>query len=393
MALSIPAGMAIEMTAARLALAPSLPGRVPYVDLEAQYAEEREALLSRIDAVFRSGDFVGGEFVQLFEEAAARYIGAAEVVGVGSGTAALELGLWALGVGPGDEVITPPNSYIASTAAIVRVGARPVFADVGPDQNIDPAAIEAAITPRTAAIMVVHLTGRMCDMAAIMAIARRHGLAVIEDAAQAMGSSFQGRRAGSFGTIGCFSAHPVKNLNAAGDAGFIATSDPALAERLRLLRRQGLETRDIANEWGTVARLDNLQAAILDFRLTRLDALIARRRDNAALYRERLDPSSVYRAPPDARGFETFHTFVVQCNRRDALRAHLAAHDIGSAIHYPIPIHLQPAAVSLGYRLGDFPQTETQARRILSLPVHQYLDAGAVAHVADTVNAFFAETP
>ncbi len=378
------------MTAARLAIAPSHTGPVPYVDLCAQYAEEREALLARIDSVFRSGDFVGGEFVQRFEQAAADYIGVSDVVGVGSGTAALELGLWALDIGAGDEVITPPNSYIASTAAIVRAGARPVFADVGPDQNIDAAAVEAAITPRTAAIMVVHLTGRMCDMAAIMAIAKRHGLAVIEDAAQAMGSSFAGRRAGAFGAIGCFSAHPVKNLNAAGDAGFIATSDPEIAERLRLLRRQGLETRDLANEWGTVARLDNLQAAILDYRLGRLDRLISRRRDNAAVYADRLDARHVFRAAPDARGVETFHTYVVQCDRRDALRAHLAEAGIGSAIHYPIPIHLQPAAASLGYKAGDFPRTEEQAARILSLPVQQYLGAETVGYVADVVNGFFA---
>jgi dTDP-4-amino-4,6-dideoxygalactose transaminase len=380
------------MTAAGLALKSAPPVQVPYVDLAAQYEQERDEILARVDQVFRSGQFVGGAFVERFESAAARYIGVPQVVGVNSGTDALELGLWALGIGPGDEVITPPNSYIASTAAIQRVGATPVFADVGPDQNIDPAAIEAAISPRTVAIMVVHLTGRMADMAAVMAIADRHGLAVIEDAAQAMGSTFDGRRAGSFGAIGCFSAHPVKNLNAAGDAGFIATRDVAVARRLRNLRRHGLETRDRSGEWGTVSRLDNLQAAILELRLEKLDGVIAARRRNAAVYQDRLTSPAVFRAPDDARAFNTFHTYVIQSGRRDALQDHLAQTGIGSAVHYPVPIHLQPAARDLDYAPGAFPETESQAQRILSLPIHQYLDVEAVAHIAACIEEFFATT-
>ena len=367
------------------------PVQIPFVDLAAQYAQERDEILSRVDRVFRSGQFVGGEFVERFESAAARYVGVPEVVGVNSGTDALELGLWALGIGPGDEVITPPNSYIASTAAILRVGATPVFADVAEDQNIDPVAVEAAITPRTAAIMVVHLTGRMGDMAAIMQIADRHGLVVIEDAAQAMGSTFDGQRAGSFGAIGCFSAHPVKNLNAAGDAGFISTHDAALAGRIRNLRRHGLETRDRSGEWGTVSRLDNLQAAILELRLEKLDSVIEARRRHAAVYQDRLDASVVYRAPDDPRAFNTFHTYVVQTDQRDALQAHLTRAGVGTAVHYPVPIHLQPAARGLNHRVGDFPETESQAQRILSLPVHQHLDVEAVAYVAACVEEFFTD--
>ena len=377
------------MTTAGLALKSAPTVQIPFVDLATQYEQEREEILSRVDQVFRSGQFVGGEFVERFEAAAARYIGVPQVVGVNSGTDALELGLWALGIGPGVEVITPPNSYIASTAAIRRVGATPVFADVGPDQNIDPSAIEAAITSRTAAIMVVHLTGRMCDMAAIMRLADQHGLAVIEDAAQAMGSTFNDQRAGSFGAIGCFSAHPVKNLNAAGDAGFVATRDVALANRLRNLRRHGLENRDRSAEWGTVSRLDNLQAAILELRLGKLDGVIEARRRHADVYRDSLNASDVFRTPDDSRAFNSFHTYVVQTDQRDALQAHLAQEGVGSAVHYPVPIHLQPAARDLGYKVGAFPETESQAKRILSLPVHQHLDVEAIAYVGACVDSFF----
>lgn len=380
------------MTTAGLALKSTPRVHIPFVDLATQYEQERDEILSRVDQVFRSGQFVGGEFIERFETAAARYIGVPQVIGVNSGTDALELGLWALGIGPGVEVITPPNSYIASTAAICRVGGTPVFADIGPDQNIDPSAIEAAITPRTAAIMVVHLTGRMCDMAAIMRLADRHGLAVIEDAAQAMGSMFNGQCAGSFGAIGCFSAHPVKNLNAAGDAGFIATSDLVLANRLKNLRRHGLENRDLAVEWGTVSRLDNLQAAILELRLEKLDGVIEVRRRHADVYRECLKSSDVFRAPDDLRAFNSFHTYVVQSDQRDALQTHLARAGIGSAVHYPVPIHLQPAAADLGCKAGAFPEAEAQALRILSLPVHQHLDVEAIAYVAACVEGFFSAT-
>jgi dTDP-4-amino-4,6-dideoxygalactose transaminase len=358
---------------------------VPYVNLAAQYAEERKLLLPLIDRALSSGQWVGGPAVEEFESSAARYLDAKHVVGVASGTDALILGLRALGIGVGDEVITPPNSFVASTAAIVFVGAKPVFADVLPDQNIDPAAIEAAITPRTRAILPVHLTGRMAQMDGIMAIAARHGLAVIEDAAQAMGSRLNGRHAGTYGHIGAFSAHPLKNLNAMGDAGFLATDDAGLAARLRLLRNNGLADRNTVVEWGVVSRLDNVQATVLQHRLLQLDDVIAARRRNAAQYREQLDSRRTF-APPCRTGeFNTFHTFVIQTDERDALRAHLADRGIGTAIHYPIPIHLQPAARDLGYRRGDFPVTERQAERILTLPVHQFLDRGDIGYVVEAI--------
>jgi dTDP-4-amino-4,6-dideoxygalactose transaminase len=363
---------------------------VPYVNLAAQYADERATLLPLLDQALSSGQWVGGPLVEEFEAAAARYLGTPHVVGVASGTDALILGLRALGIGPGDEVITPPNSFVASTAAIHFAGATPVFADVLPDQNIDPAAVEAAITPRTRAIMPVHLTGRMADMAALGAIAAKHGLAVIEDAAQAMGSRLDGRHAGTVGTVGCFSAHPLKNLNAIGDGGFLATADATLADRLRRLRNNGLADRNTVTEWGVVSRLDHLQAAVLRHRLDRLDGIVAARRRNAEQYRARLDGAVVFAPPCRPAEFNSFHTFVIQVERRDELQAFLTANGVGTAIHYPVPIHLQPAAQSLGYRPGDFPVTERQAGRILTLPVNQSLTAQEIDYVAETVNGFYA---
>jgi dTDP-4-amino-4,6-dideoxygalactose transaminase len=361
---------------------------VPYVDLAAQYADERDIVLPLIDRALAGGQWVGGPAVEEFEQAAARYLGARHVVGVASGTDALILGLRALGVGAGDEVITPPNSFVASTAAIFFAGAKPVFADVLPDQNIDPAAVEAAITPRTRAILPVHLTGRMARMDAIMAIAERHGLAVIEDAAQAIGSRLHGRPAGMFGHLGAFSAHPLKNLNAMGDAGFVATNDAGLAARLRLLRNNGLADRNTVVEWGVVSRLDNVQATILHHRLRQLDDVIAARRRNAALYRKRLDHSRIFAPPCRDVEVNTFHTFVIQVDERDALRSHLTDRGVGTAIHYPIPIHLQPAAKDLGYRKGDFPAAERQAERILTLPIHQFLARDDIEYVAEAIATF-----
>ena len=361
---------------------------VPYVNMAAQWAEERDALLPVIERVLAGGQWVGGPAVAEFEAAAAKLCGVAHAVALNSGTDALVLGMAALGIGPGDEVITPPNSFIASTAAIVHLGARPVFVDVGDDQNIDPERIEAAVTPRTKAVMPVHLTGRMADMEPIMAVAERHGIWVVEDAAQSAGSRYDGRMSGSFGRVGCFSTHPLKNLNACGDGGFLTTEDDAVAETVRALRNHGLVTRDSVARFGQVSRMDSLQAAILQFRLGRLDETIRRRRANAALYRERLDRERVFIPDDRERAFDSYHTFVIQVERRDALQAFLQAHGVGTAVHYPVPIHLQPAAADLGYRAGDFPVAELQAGRILTLPINQTLGPEDIAYVADLVNDF-----
>ena len=335
------------------------------------------------------GSFVGThDDLAALERRLAEYCGTAEAVALNSGTDALLLAMKIAGVGEGDEVITPPNSFVASTATIVQLGARPVFADVLADQNIDPEKIAKAITPRTKAIMPVHLTGRVCRMDEIMEIADRHGLAVIEDAAQAIGSMYKGKLAGSIGHFGCFSAHPLKNLNALGDGGFVTTNDKAAAERMRRLRAHGMADRATIEEWGMVSRMDTLQAAILDYRLDKLPEVIAKRRDNAALYQQLLDHERIYVPPCRNEEFNTFHTFVVQVDGRDALQAHLKEIGIKTAIHYPVPIHLQPAAKALGHKMGDFPMTERQADRILTLPINQYLTEGDVETVAAEVMAF-----
>ena len=374
--------------------------RIGYVNLPAQFEEERAEILRAVEGVFRRGDFIGGEAVGKLEAELSAYLGAPQVgtpqvgtphvVTLNSGTDALILAMKALDIGAGDEVITPPNSFVASTAAIIAVGATPVFADVLPDQNIDPAAVEAAVTPRTRAIMPVHLTGRMADMTLLMAIARKHSLAVIEDSAQAVGSTFDGRMCGTIGTFGCFSAHPLKNLNAAGDAGFVVTADAGLAARIRRLRNHGLINRSDVEEWGTVSRLDTLQAEVLRIRLRHLPSVIERRRRNAAHYRDALAGLPIFIPPCRNIEFNTFHTFVVQTDRRDDLQKFLAGKGIETAIHYPVPIHLQAAAAHLGHRRGDFPVTERQAGRILTFPVNQFLADADIDYICEGVREFFA---
>jgi dTDP-4-amino-4,6-dideoxygalactose transaminase len=366
------------------------PPDIPYVNLGAQADEQMSDLVAIFEKVARRGSFVGtGGEVESLEARLAEYCGVKEVIALNSGTDALILAMKVAGIRPGDEVITPPNSFVASTAAIVHVGARPVFADVLPDQNIDPEAIARAITPRTRAVMPVHLTGRVCRMDAIMEIAERHRLIVIEDAAQSIGSTFQGRRCGSFGHFGCFSAHPLKNLNAMRDAGFVTTNDSTAAARLRRLRAYGLADRDTVNEWGVVSRMDVLQAAIIEYRLDKLPDVILKRRENAAIYQRLLKHENIFVPPCRQDEFNTFHTFVIQAERRDELQRHLHGIGIKTAIHYPVPIHLQPAAAGLGYRKGDFPVTEAQAKTILTLPVNQHMTAQDVNTVAAEVLNFY----
>lgn len=362
--------------------------RVPYVDLPAQYAEQREAILECIEGVGRVGQFVNSRDIELFEQDIAERVGVRHVIAVASGTDALIVAMRALGLGPGDEVITPPCSFVASTAAIVEIGATPVFADVREDLNIDPTAVAAAITPRTRAIMPVHLTGRIADMNPILEIAGRHGIAVVEDAAQSIGSRYDGRPSGSFGSVGCFSAHPLKSLNAIGDGGYITTDDDRVADFARLYRNVGLADRDTMVSWGRVSRLDAIQASILRHRLTCLDDVIARRRRNVEAYRRLLADVPVTLPVCRANEFNTFHLFIVQSDHRDELLSFLEARSIEAIPHYRVPIHLQPGARDLGYRAGDFPVCERLAGRILSLPIHQYLTEDDIAYVAEAIREF-----
>lgn len=359
---------------------------IPYINLGQQWAEEREDLLKTIDEVLSTGNYIGGYPVDKFESSLGNYCGSNHCISLNSGTDALIYSLIALGIGPGDEVITVPNSFIASTAAIIHVGAQPVFIDVLPDQNLDPDLIEGAITPKTKAIMPVHLTGRVCKMDRIMRIAKKYDLKVIEDCAQAIGSEYMGKKAGTFGDIGCFSAHPLKNLNACGDAGYAITNSSELAEKIKLLRGHGLVDRNTANFFGYVSRLDPIQAVILDYRLDKIDALFMRRRSNAALYRSLLNVEKVFFPKEEEIEFNTYHTFVIQIDNRDKIQSELLELGIGTAIHYPVPIHLQPAAQKIGYKSGNFPVAEAQSKKILSLPIHQYLSEEDVRYVSDSLN-------
>lgn len=364
--------------------------RVPYVDLARQHAPLKDEILRAVAAVVDHGRFILGDEVALLEGRFAALCGVRHAVAVNSGTDALVLALRALGVGPGDEVITAPNSFVATASAIVLAGARPVFADVGNDYNLDPAALERAITPRTRAVIPVHLTGRPADMTAILEIARARSIVVIEDCAQAVMAEHRGRRVGAFGSIGCFSLHPLKTFNACGDGGMLTTDDAERAARLRELRNIGLRTRDDCVVWSGNSRLDTLQAAILLVKLDYVDRWTEARRAHARRYRAALAEVTRIQVPTE-HAFEkaVYHAFVIQADRRDALRQYLAAHGIDTAVHYPVPIHLQTMAQPLGYGPGSFPVAEAQAARILSLPVFPELSADDIDYVAAAIRSFY----
>jgi dTDP-4-amino-4,6-dideoxygalactose transaminase len=362
--------------------------RVPYMELPRQFSDG--AVVRRIAEEFERCQFVGGPQVAQFEARFARVAGTPHAVGLNSGTDALWLGLRALDVTDG-EVITAPNSFVASAGAIVAAGARPVFADVMADYTIDPDAVAAAVTSRTRAIIPVHLTGTPADMDAINKIAARHGLHVLEDAAQAVGAAVNGRPVGSLAAGGCFSLFPLKNLGVAGDAGMFSTSSAPLDARMRLLRNHGLRTRDECEVFAYNSRLDTLQAIVGDVLLDQLEGVTKKRIEHAAWYDGALaDLAPDVIVPPRRSGIrQVFHTYVVQVERRERLMSYLTEHGIETKIHYPIPIHRQPAAAYLGYQEGAFPRCDAQAPRILSLPVHEFLDESQLAYVVDTIRRFY----
>lgn len=364
--------------------------QIPFVSLREQYEDVAAEIRAALDGVFRRSSFVLGEEVRRFEEAFAAYCGCAHAVGVGSGTEALHLALRAVGVRPGSEVITVANVWVPTACAIHAAGAVPVFVDVEPDTgNMDVAAVASRITPRTAAIVPVHLYGQPVDLDPLLALARARGVPVVEDACQAHGAEYKGRRAGSLGDAGCFSFYPTKNLGAYGDGGAVVTHDAALARTVRALRNYGEgEQRYRSERPGVNSRLDEVQAAMLRAKLPRLDEWNERRRRHAALYRERLAGTAV-RLPverPWAR--HNYHLFVVRSAHRDELAAWLGRHGIGTAVHYPVPVHLQPAFAHLGLAEGALPETERSCREVLSLPIYPELRAEQVERVAEVVAAF-----
>ncbi len=363
---------------------------IPFVDLRRQYEGIADEVIAAMSAVIGRTAFVGGDFVARFEREFAAYCEAEHCVGVANGTDALELCLRAFGIGPGDEVITVPNTFIATAAAITAVGATPVFVDVDADTyQLDPALLPAAITPRTRAIMPVHLYGHPADLDAILAVAAAHDLIVIEDACQAHGARYRGRRVGAIGHAGCFSFYPGKNLGAYGDGGAVVTNDAAVAARVRQLADHGRIDKYRHAVVGRNSRLDGLQAAVLSVKLRHLDRWNEERRRVAAGFTARLagGPVVTPAVSPDVE--PVFHLYVVRAEDREGLQAALAAEGIASGIHYPLPLHLQPAyaetCAAAGMRPGSFPVTEGQAGRILSLPIFPELGDDEIARICAVV--------
>jgi len=361
---------------------------IPFVDLQAQYRALKPEIDAAVLKVFEQASFILGPAVAAFENDFAAFCGTREAVGVSSGTSALHLALLAAGVGPGDEVITVPYTFVATVAAIEYSGASPVLVDVEPDYwTMDPAKLEAAITPRTKAIMPVHLYGQPADMDPILEIARRRGISVIEDAAQAHGSEYKGRRCGSMGTLGCFSFYPGKNLGAYGEGGAVVTDDPALAQRIRLLRAWGEEVRYEHKFKAFNYRMDGVQGAVLGVKLRHLEDWTEARRRNAVEYTRQLAGTPAI-APVERAGCRhVYHLYPVRLPQRDAWRTMLGEAGVQTGVHYPIPVHLQPAYHDLGYEAGDFPVAEGVSREVLSLPMFPELTADQIGTVAGLLKA------
>ncbi len=395
--------------------APITALRFPFLDLKAQYAAIQPEVEQALGRVFASQHFIGGEEVRAFEEEIAGYIGARHAIACASGTDAILLPLMALGIGPGDEVICPPFTFVATAGSIARLGARPVFADIDPATfNLDPAMIESRITPRTKAILPVHLFGLMADMSPIMETAARHGIAVIEDAAQAIGARcprYQ-RPAGTIGLINCFRFNPTKNLGAAGDGGLMTTHDDALADRLRLLCNHGGRTKYSYEILGTNSRLDALQAALLRVKLHHLESWTEGRRRNAARYSELFRAAGLERKitlPTEPSGYRhIYNQFTIRVNtarvdagdlagvdagdlarNRDSLRRHLRDAGIPTDIYYPAPLHLEQAFAYLGHRAGDFPVSEAVACEVLALPIYPELNEDHQRAVVEEIARFY----
>ncbi len=369
---------------------------VPLLDLRAQFATLRDEMIRAVTEVLDTQQFILGPRVAEFEARCAEYCGSPLALGVSSGTDALLLALMGLGIGPGDEVITSPFSFFATAGCIHRTGARPVFVDIDPATfNIDPEAVEAHITPRTKAILPVHLFGRCADMESLLSIARRHGLRVIEDAAQAFGSEDHGQRAGSMGDVGCFSFFPTKNLGGAGDGGLVTCRDPDLHRKMEQLRSHGSHPKYYHAMVGGNFRLDALQAAVLRVKLAYLDDWTAARRRNAAMYRERLrDLETTHLLalptdPPAQRHIWNQFTLRVPM-RRDLLQAHLKARGIGSEVYYPRPLHLQECFAYLGVHPGDLPEAELAATEVVSIPIYPELTEPQIDEVVAAIREFFA---
>jgi dTDP-4-amino-4,6-dideoxygalactose transaminase len=362
---------------------------IPFLDLKTQYQQIKPEIDAAVLQAIENAQFVQGPAVAAFEQRFASYCSAGHCLAVNSGTSALHVALLAAGVGAGDEVITVPLTFVATTAAILYSGATPVFVDVDPvSWTMDPTLIEAAITPRTRAILPVHLHGLAADMDPIMEIARRHGLIVIEDAAQAHGAEYKGRRAGSIADLGCFSFYPGKNLGAYGEGGAVVTNRPEFAHRISLLRDWGQESKYNHVLPGFNYRMDGIQGAVLNVKMNYIEAWTEARRNVAAQYDRLLEQHSCGRPRPPAHSRHVYHVYAVLLDERDRAHSAMEAAGIGTGVHYPVPVHLQKAYASLGYRAGDFPVSEVLAKQFLSLPIYAELrpeQVGAVVRELEKV--------
>lgn len=361
---------------------------IPFVNLGRQFRSLEKEFEEVFLDIGRSGTYIMGEHLENFENDAAAFCNVKHCIGVGNGSDALFLVLKAMGIGPGDEVITAANSFIATVWVIVATGAKPVLVDVGEDFNIDPDCMEAALTFKTKAVIPVHLTGRPAAMDEVNAIALSKNLIVLEDAAQAIGAKYKGRPVGSLGDAAGFSLHPLKNLGVYGDGGLITTNDSELDRALRKLRNHGLRNRDECEVWGFNSRLDAMQAAFASIKLKRLNGWNSRCLEIAEFYRNAL--KNIVQVPVD-KPFEhcVYHNFVVCTDRRDKLMSYMSLRGVDTRVHYPIPIHLQEAALSLGYGLGDFPNAEKFAKSMISLPIYPELTNDEVDYVVSVIQSFF----
>ncbi|MGA1195485.1 MAG: DegT/DnrJ/EryC1/StrS family aminotransferase [Candidatus Latescibacterota bacterium] len=363
---------------------------IPLIDLYAQYQSIKPEIDDAMQQVIRDSAFIGGPYLKAFEDAFAAYCSVPFGVGTSSGTTALHLVFAALGIGPGDEVITVPNTFIATVETIVQTGAKPVFVDVCEDtMNLDPTKLEAAITNKTRAIVPVHLYGQLADMDAIMEIANRHQLAVIEDAAQAHGAEYKKNRAGHFGTAATFSFFPGKILGAFGDAGIVITKDETLAQKMKMLANHGRVEKYEHEISGYNYRLDPLQAAILQVKLSHLETWLEKRRDHAQFYNACFKNTPI-QTPVERDGNRHVHTYyVIRTQKRDAIETVLHKEDIATQVHYPIPLHQQPAFKKMAHKEGDFPVAEKTAKEILSLPLYPELTREQIQHIAERVLSVF----
>ena len=362
---------------------------IELIDLKKRFQEEKVEIMNCLEKVLKEGTLVLTKEVNNFEESICQYTGSKFCLGLNSGTDAIMMALWSNGIGKGDEVFTSPISFIASIGAIVHVGAKPVFVDIKDDLNFNEELIESAITSKTKAIMPVHWTGRICNMEKIISIAKKHNLIVIEDAAQAMGSYHKGQHGGRFGKISAFSAHPLKNLNALGDSGFIITDDIESYNKIKLYRNHGLESRDNVKIFGVNSRLDSLNAEILTYRLKKLSSIIERRKNNIEFYQKYLNTNKIKIPFDNDYEKNSYVMFICLCEDRDNLQKYLNNNNIQSLVYYGKPLHLHEASKKLGYKKGSFPNAEDKCNKVLALPHHQHLREEEIKYVCDKINSFY----